>query len=628
MLRPEKMEMIRVTGLHRDIDRVLDLLHRSGCVELRRVGEDVLEKFEMGKPLDIFSKVSEQLVRLRGIESVLKPREVEPREKLELDEMFREAESLGIDDEVREIQLELENIRERERELLKMSEVVEELSVLGIDFSVLEVESVDSIAGMMVESEFSQFIDALGRITTRFDYLSAVKKKKTVIFLIVFDKKLGDHVHKLLEEYSHSILDIPPIKGSPSRVKAEIERELAELDERKKQIDARVEALSDKYFAKVATLREMFEIEAEKAEAPMKFAREEHIFMMTGWIPSKKRRWAEEKLNEITNGRILVEKIETDELPPTLLNNPRPIKSMEFLVGFFSWPKSNEWDPTILVAITFPIFYGMMLGDIGYALATLGVAVLLIKKFGEKYPSLRYLGEALVITSAVTVIFGIIYGEFFGHEIGHPLFERLHRVDDLLVITILVGVFHVSFGLLLGIINTWNHKEYEHMLSKIGWLLILYGGIILVYQFLGGGSLTEPTLSNIVGFALVGAGLVLELKTEGPMSIMEVPSLASFVLSYTRILGVGLVSFILAFVLNTQLSNALATGSPKLIALVFLIFIVGHLVNFLLGIFEPFLQGIRLHYVEFFSKFYEGNGILFSPFKHISKYVKYGEKGS
>ena len=108
------------------------------------------------------------------------------------------------------------------------------------------------------------------------------------------------------------------------------------------------------------------------------------------------------------------------------------------------------------------------------------------------------------------------------------------------------------------------------------------------------------------------------------MAVMEISSLASFVLSYTRILGVGLVSFILALVLDERLAIAIEHGSITLILVMLLIFLIGHTVNFVLGVFEPFLQGIRLHYVEFFSRFYEGNGVLFAPFRFIGKYVKYG----
>ncbi|MHC1597888.1 MAG: V-type ATP synthase subunit I [Methermicoccaceae archaeon] len=633
MLRPEKMELVRLTGVRRDLERVIDALHKAGCVQLEKVSDDVLEHMQPDKPLDTFSTISQQLVRLRGLESALVPVPIEKTyDKLPLEQMLEQAEAIDIDDELAELLSKKESLNEQRREQEGIVEVVSELATLEFDFSLLDVESVSFISGKIEASEFEQFVSALSERTSRFDYLvgrpSKAKRGKLVVFLLAVDKKLEPETTELLESFSCSILDLPRVRGRPDEVIAKAERRLAEIDSELSKIEARIEELSHEYYEKVVVLREMFEIEAEQAKAPLKFAREEHLFVLTGWIPVRNKSELEQTLSSITDGRTLIETESTDELPPTLLHNPRVLKSMEFLVGFFSWPKSTEWDPTIFVAITFPIFFGMMLGDIGYALLVLGLAYVLIKKLSRYGAAFAQLGEALIFTGIATIVFGLIYGEFFGLEISfyEPLLPRLHSVPELLVLTIVVGVFHITFGYVLGIINTYKHKEYEHMLSKVGWLLILHGAVLLVYNYFTHVPLSPmASTSSMIAMGMVVVGVLINLKTEGLMSVMEIPSLASFVLSYTRMLGVGLVSLILAMVLDEKLAAVLDHGSITLILVMLLIFFVGHTVNLVLGVFEPFLQGIRLHYVEFFSRFYEGNGVLFVPFRFIGKHVRYGK---
>ncbi|MDI3487532.1 MAG: V/A-type H+/Na+-transporting ATPase subunit [Methanosarcinales archaeon] len=632
MLRPEKMELVRVTGVRRDLEKVIEALHKAGCVQLEKVSDEVLEHTQPDKPLDKFPTISEQLMRLRGLEAALKPRHIENMyEKLPLEQMLEQAREIGIDDELAALLAEKEKLNELRREQEGIKEVVSELEAFGLDFSLFEVESVAFISGRIEASEFEQFISALSERTTKFDYLvgppTKTKRGKQVVFLLAVDKKLASETLELLEGFSCSILDLPRVRGKPGEVIAQTERKLVEIASELSRIEARIDELSDEYYEKVAVLREMFEIEAEQAKAPLKFAREEHIFVLTGWIPVRNRQSIEQTLNAITEGRTLIETENTDELPPTLLNNPRALKSMEFLVGFFSWPKSTEWDPTIFMAITFPIFFGMMLGDIGYALLILGLSYLLIKKLSRYAAAFVELGEALIFAAIATIVFGLIYGEFFGLEIPfyEPLLPRLHAVPELLVLIIFVGIAHITLGYVLGIIHTYKHREYDHMLSKMGWLLILYGGVLLVYNFFMDVPLNPmASASSMLGVGMLLGGLLINLKTEGPMAVMEISSLASFVLSYTRILGVGLVSLILALVLDERLAIAIEHGSITLILVMLLIFLIGHTVNFVLGVFEPFLQSIRLHYVEFFSRFYEGNGVLFAPFRFIGKYVKYG----
>jgi V/A-type H+-transporting ATPase subunit I len=249
------------------------------------------------------------------------------------------------------------------------------------------------------------------------------------------------------------------------------------------------------------------------------------------------------------------------------------------------------------------------------------------------------LAKAMIPGAIIAIILGFYFNLFFGFHLTGYLFhygQGLHFVPangtfldpigttglkKLLLVSGYIGLGMVSFGLVLGILNNLREGQKRHFIGKIGWLLFGWG-IVLTGLALLHHSHINPVrhIQGVLYFGLILGGIGLMFYGEGVRAIMELPSIISHILSYTRIVGILLASVILADVIDFIFIRSLHHPVP-IIILGVLIFFIGHIFNIILGVFEPGIQGARLLYVEFFSKFYHGNGRPFKPFGSNRKFT-------
>jgi V/A-type H+-transporting ATPase subunit I len=229
--------------------------------------------------------------------------------------------------------------------------------------------------------------------------------------------------------------------------------------------------------------------------------------------------------------------------------------------------------------------------------------------------SLVTIMKAIMPGSAIAIVLGVIFNEYFGFALPYaPLFDVTKRVSTLLLISGWIGVAMVSFGFVLGAINALYNKKIKKAIGRVGWLLVAWGIVIVGLAVLHKESIGFSNLEAVGSYIAIVIGLILVLRSEGTQSLMEIPSVISHILSYTRLVGILLASVILAQVINLIFISSLSGSIPFIIGgIVILVF--GQLFNIVIALFEGGIQGARLVYVEFFSKFFEGNGNLFKPFK-------------
>jgi V/A-type H+-transporting ATPase subunit I len=304
---------------------------------------------------------------------------------------------------------------------------------------------------------------------------------------------------------------------------------------------------------------------------------------------------------------------EAQEQAPSLFANQRLVRPFEPLLGLLALPRYGAFDPTPLMALFFPLFFGMILGDVAYGLILLGLMLYLRRRFKSR-PMLYSLAEALSMAAVWSILFGFLFGEFLGtlgEEIGlKPLwFDRGQNVQALFLLTIGLGAGHIVLGLSLGVWEGVRRRSRHMIMEKAAMLTALIAIFLLVAVLTD--YLPKPFFTPIL--ALLVVGVVLLIYSLGKLGLLlgplELLSTVGNVLSYLRIAAIGLSSVYLAMVANKL---AGLTGNILLGLIIASLF---HALNLVLGTFSPTIQSLRLHYVEFFSKFYQGGGQPFTPFQ-------------
>jgi V/A-type H+-transporting ATPase subunit I len=300
------------------------------------------------------------------------------------------------------------------------------------------------------------------------------------------------------------------------------------------------------------------------------------------------------------------------------MRNSQPARPFEPLVRFLDLPRAGSFDPTLLMALFLPLMFGVMVGDVGYGVVMLALALVARRSLAGRGSALAAVTWVLAAGAVWSIVFGALFGELFG-DLGTRLFgdwalwqDRLAEdaLVPLLLFAVAIGAAHVVLGLVLGAWQSARFRERPELLDKLGSLLVL-GGLFGLAGWaadqLSSGALTPSVAAGVVGLVLVMApGGALGLIT-GPLALL---GRVGNVLSYLRLAAVGLASAHLASV-----ANELATVGPIWMGIVVAAFF--HALNLALASFSPMIQALRLHYVEFFGTFLIGGGRAFTPFGHV-----------
>ncbi|CAG0983199.1 V/A-type H+/Na+-transporting ATPase subunit I [Methanosarcinales archaeon] len=655
MLKPTKMTKVVIAGTKDQIEPTISTFHKLNVLHITDFSKET-EDFKIGRPLKTASKFSEYLLSLRAISNQLGLKESESGKltKVEL--------SSDTDEKITKLQKEVSSRFDELRNIESRLKEKEDLLSSVKPFFGLPL-SLESYTGYETLKVYTGYIDTdlesrLIKIHSNFE-LFVGEHEKRKIFALFIPKEFEGEVQKLLqEERTYVELKVPPLKGNPPVIVDELTKEITGLRERFSLIKTELDNLKEEYSEFIIATDEHLSIETQKSEAPLKFATSANAFIIDGWVPSDKFDQIEAELQKNTDGKVyltrIMEEIDEKEIPIEL-ENPVVAKPFELLIDTFATPNYREIDPSLVLFITYPLFYALMLGDVGYGLIVTAIGLVIKQKF--KTGGLNALALILLISGVFSTIFGVIYGEFFGFPIfniefkGHfeegilgifgPTIAGIHlpihrfeSVKPLLLLCFAIGIFHVLLGYVIGFRNEVVKHDLKHAIyAKGSWMMILIGGVLLIAKVMPAlmSKSTMPTgdMMFLAGAGLMLIGVILLIKGEGFISILELPTLLSNVLSYSRILAIGLSSAGIALAVNTMAMNlfirpeGVLLGGGIVLALAgVVILFIGHLINLLLGILGPGIHSLRLQYVEFFTKFYEGGGTKYLPFGHKRKYTE------
>lgn len=648
MSRPKEMTRAVIVGHKSILKETIDSLYDTNLFHVEDFVEDE-SGFKISKPLKNAEEVSKKLVKIRSIANYLGIVKKEPVVQ-KTDSVLRDLDT-KLNELDRAIATKTESIVRLENELKDLETQKKELLPylsINLDFDDYRgYESLKVFAGTVKGSLDGSQISS---ITKAYELYFDPQSKTIVLFVAKND---ADRVYELLQDLGFRELRVPQRGGVPSELLRFIEQKEAEVTKEIESSRADIESLKAKYADFILASDEVLTIESQKADLPLRIATSANAFIIEGWTPAEDYNKVVSAVNTATNGKAYVTNLEIDEEEeehvPVKYNNSKVAAPMQEIMDLYSRPKYTEIDPSVVILITFPLMYGLILGDIGYALI-LGTIALLIKKL-VKSEAVKPLMNILIYCQISTFIFGIIYGEFLGfplasvhtahgsvpgllpgwetivlfhglggEEVTFPI-HRSHMVMTMLATTVIVGLLHLNLGFLLGFANINRHHGFKHaFLEKGSWLVIELGALIAVIGYLGGN-----TVLTYVGAGILLLGIVLLTMGEGIKGPIELPSLMGNALSYTRLIAVGLSSIYIASTVNDIAfgmvwSDHSTFGFVAIAAII--VFILGHALNSVLSIIAPGLHALRLQYVEFFGKFYEGGGRKYNPFGYIRKYTE------
>jgi len=334
--------------------------------------------------------------------------------------------------------------------------------------------------------------------------------------------------------------------------------------------------------------------------------------VMGFWVPEKEVARVRRFLDGATGGEFIMEtwKPTSGDEPPVLLENPWFIRPYEVLTTNYGYPRYNDLDPTPILAITFTMLFGLMFADVGYGLTLLFLSTAIYLKTNRAERLVRDLNQVLIFAGTASVFFGFLFGEFFGGLVElEPMWRSpLENILILIYLSIFLGAVHITVSL---ISRAYGELAYGNPpLYPISLLIIMWS---LVWFVIIGGTLV-PLLSASLAY-----GLLCLVKTKRGQTPHELLALVGNVISYAR---VG-VLFILHVTVARLMASLLLSLSFSPIGLVVgvLIFVAGTSLILISSAVFVFIHSLRLHWIEFFRRFYSGLGRAFVPFRLEKRYT-------
>jgi V/A-type H+-transporting ATPase subunit I len=676
MLRPVKMSRVVVAGSKNVISPVVEKLHELRLLHIVNYNGSE-PQFEMGKSIGKAKEYSEDLIKLRSVTRYLDMKNKAPDKTYPESQVLSEMDNL-LNNVGADVTATYERIVAIDAEVKSKQDQIKALTPLAVLPLPLEAYyGYDSLATFVGKATTPVDAD-VARVSPVNEIYTGSAKNATFVAVFVPAEKASE-VSSVLSEHGFSETSVPRLEGNVDSAIATLEGGIKSLEGEKAPLQKKLADMKKQYEDLMLATDEYLSMQAQKTEVPLRFAETANAFVIDGYVPSDQFSRLKSELESAAGGKLEVSLIadkEADELVekgediPSQMDNPSVVKPYELVTRLFAIPEYKEFDPSLLIFIFFPIMFGMILGDVGYGVMTMLILIMLKKKF--RTPGWQQLINIVMIASVWSIIFGIFYGEIFGplglwnymmgmlshHDMavlqeqglffGEGLYGSLGRLGPLGIfplyrlatnavllligVSLFIGVVHCSVGSILGIKTELNYGEKRHAyFERLPVMLFqVFFSIALLGLVMGQSMLTY------LGVIVVVASIVMMVMgPEGAMGLAHVPSYVSNLISYLRLLAIGLASVGLAYAANQlafyvimpMLSGGVTNSSEftwPAIIIGIIILVAVHFINVLLGILSPFMHPLRLHYVEMFTKFYSahGGGVEYSPFGHVRRFLK------
>ncbi|HDO19337.1 MAG TPA: V-type ATP synthase subunit I [Thermoplasmatales archaeon] len=655
-LFPAEVKKVSFLIHQSDLEKALDALHERGIVQIIDIKK---EKSKLTKELNVVDVEQElsdfnayELRLLKtinalkpyrakrgGIKSLLNPPVIERREvkKKSVETLFRETENLlnPIEKGVAEAERRMKSIEDKIKDVEVTLSRLSYLRLLPFDLSLPY-----KLRHVNVKIGLTKNLDVLKSNVKDLCILEyrAIGEKREGKYIVacIFHASIKEEIEKIWQRYVETLI-IPQLSGTPSKLIRELEKEKSLLLMEKKKAERELKRLAEKHLIDLLAKLEELRIEKAKIEAKSLFGRTSTTYLIEGWVVSKDMNELGMLLEKVTGRGVIYSfsnPAKNPEEPPTYIETSPLTKPFKPLLTLFGLPRYNEINPLIFLVLWFPIMFGFMLGDAGYGLVILLASLVAKLKWGKRSSFISTWSMVGIFLGFWTTIFGYLSNSFFGDLLPRffdtnlpslSLFGIQIPIDGLrnplvfLQIALILGLVHLNIGIALAIIQNLRRGDIRELITgQLSFILLQIFGGALLGEYL----LKIWTLSNAFEtISVIGtlAGIVLlAVKAKG-MAFLELMGFVGDWLSYARLLALGLATagMALAFNIVAELFGEMVHVSISIVILV-----IAHVVTLGLNSLGAAVHSLRLQYVEFFNRFYEGGGKAFTPFRARRRYTK------
>jgi len=645
------MRKLRLAAISSDRDAILDALTKTGAAEIKFVplsdethrptadGEALALKHERAeRALEELSVSSERYAKAHKI----KRETVKDGFEISYEEFMSEAEGdeEALIGEIERISGKRADLRAELAKLGRERETAKPYGELDEAFAEFrDTPHTKIYLGTLPAGKLSETEQALGE----FSAVSVYGKGETAAAAIAVHKSFALEAEEILR---NAMFAFCPFKGD-SRTGRELDRELSA---REQEVKAQAEEAERELFALADSVRglkiycDRLAFELEKAQETEKMLATERTFLMEAYVPAGSEELVSSALNGVSDAVYYsFLDVEKDEMPPTLMRNNGVVKNFETITNLYSPPNAKEFDPSTIMAFFYSLFLGFIMADIGYGFLMILGGGLLWYKGRKRDKGLKRLSAVFCIGGVCALLWGILFNSLFGISVlpfkvmpgllesdGNNNWTILGiKIPALLIIALELGILQLFVGYVCRAIQAWRRKKvWDGIWDGVVWALFSVGVALAVVGFV------EEANAKIlvwVGGITAGATLVLAMLTAGRKekilgkftkgfgAAYGVINYASDILSYARLYGLMLSGAVIAQIVSryavgdANTVGMIVSGNVGLIILGVVLMVAGHALNLALGLLGAYIHDARLQYVEFYGRFYEGEGELFAP---------------
>lgn len=639
-----EMQKVRLYGLKSDQAEIVDLLARMSVMEIRASG---IEAENIASPQKYTKLLSELDGALQFFARATKKGKDEKKQLFPMRRQLTRDELADIASHEDSIMEAVYRVRSIEKEIISLNASITRNKAALVQLQ--PWQSFETDLSQLGETRFS--VSMIGVLpSSACSALDDIKAKYTGLNIdIINQTKEGYYIYIIAHKDDFEAVNelsalgftqaaLPETDGTPSQIIKNIFGRIKDLNTRIKDLIKEATELRKKIPEMQALYDHYIHLQA-KDEAVSRFLTTDKVFMITGWIPSHEFDNLNQSLLTISES-VFLEKTEPDEgeITPTLLKEKKIVEPFESVTNMYSAPLYGDIDPNSIMMPFFFVSYGIMMSDAGYGLL-LTLACLIGIKLMRPQKGTLSLMKLLVLTGISTMIWGVLFNGFF----GMPIFEKALLLNptsepmNLLILSLGFGVLQIFVGMGVNFYMIAKQGRWLDAVLDVGmWFFLLVGLLMMILGMVMNGLLT--TIGTVL--AVIGAaGIIfthgrakkgLFKKLGGGLgSIYNITGYISDILSYSRLLGLGMATGAVASVINTMagmLFNVSGFASIIFTPAAVLVLIIGHVANLAINALGAYVHSSRLQFIEFYGKFYEGGGVLFSPLGEDSKYIEIVKK--